>query len=163
MKSSIVLFFALIWFTGIAASQERFTNSSRTKTPQAPVAVTEDDPVTLAIENQGNAKVSEALIQRIFRETVREVAWQLNPEHPPRILAKVTLRLGAPGFTVETIEGKERHTILCMREWDEFAFARMVARAARNGLFSDQELDKHARAALLRARSVTSVHELQGR
>ena len=74
----------------------------------------------------------------------------------------MTLRLGAPGFTIETVEGKQRHTILCMREWDEFAFARMVARAARNGLFTDQELDKHARAGLTRARAVTSVSELQG-
>lgn len=161
MKSSLILFFALILFTGIAASQEHFTSTSRTKTP-APAAVAED-PVNLAIENQSSAKVSEALIQRIFRETVREVAWQLNPEHPPRILARVTLRLGAPGFTVETLEGKERRTLLSMREWDELVFARMVARAARNGLFSDQELDKHARAALQRARAVTSVRELQGR
>ncbi len=161
MKSSAVLFIALILFIGTAASQELLTNS-QTKTPQAPVAVAEEDPVTLVIENQGKAKVSEALIQRIFRETVREVAWQLNPEHPPRILAKVTLRLGAPGFTVETLEGKDRRTILSMREWDEFVFARMVARAARNGLFSDQELDKHARAALQRAGAVTSVKELQG-
>ncbi len=162
MKSSAVLFIALIWFTGTTASQELLSNTSQTKTPPAPVIVAEDDPVTLAIENQGKAKVSEAFIQRIFRETVREVAWQLNPEHPPRVLARVTLRLGAPGFTIETIEGKQRRTVICMHDWNEFAFARMVARAARNGLFSDQELDKHARAALQRARAVTSVQELQG-
>ncbi len=162
MKSSAVLFLALLLLTGIAPSQERFATDSTTKTPKEPLAVDEDDPVTLVIENQGQTKVSEALIQRIFHETVREVAWQLNPEHPPRILARVTLRLGAPGFTVETLEGKERRTIISMHDWNEVAFARMVARAARNGLFTDQELDRHARAALQRARAVTSVKELQG-
>jgi hypothetical protein len=141
--------------------QTQTTAQANAFAPNSAVAAN-DEAVSLVIENQGKAKMSEALIQRIFRETVREVAGQLNPEHPPHILAKVTLRLGAAGFTVETLEGKERRTIICMREWDEFIFARMVARAARNGLFSDQELDKHARSALVRARAVTSVTELRG-
>lgn len=152
MKCRLALLFVFLLSSCLIQSQ------SQSKTQAVPAA---EEPVQLVIENRGKAHVSEALIQRIFRETMREVALRLNPEHPPRILARVTLRLGEPGFTIETIEGKERHTILCMRHWDEFVFARMVARAARNGLFSDQELDQHARAALLRARTVTSVRELQ--
>lgn len=161
MTPRLALLLVLILSSWFAASQDRFTENSRVAAADATRPAVEE-PVKLVIENHGAKRVSEALIQRIFRETVHEVAWQLNPEHPPRILAKVTLRLGEPGFTIETIEGRERHTVLCMREWDEFAFARMVARAARNGLFSDQELDQHARAGLSRARAVTSVNELRG-
>jgi hypothetical protein len=161
MTHRLALLLVLILSSCLAASQERFAEESRVVAADA-ARLTAEEPVKLEIVNRGAKRVPEALIQRIFRETVHEVAWQLNPEHPPRILAKVTLRLGEPGFTIETIEGKERSTVLCMHEWDELAFARLVARAARNGLFSDQELDKHARAGLSRARAVTSVTELQG-
>ncbi len=150
----------LILFSSLAIAQNHF---NRPAVAADPVLSAAEEPIKLEIENRGKTRVSEALIQRIFRETMHEVAWQLNPEHPPRIVANVTLRLGAPGFTVETLEGKERRTILSLPKWDELLFARMVARAARNGLFSDQELDQHARAGLARARSVTSVSELQGR
>ncbi len=160
MKYCTVVLLALTLSSCLLNSQTEPAPAANSFTAPA-AAPAEDEPVKLEIENRGKIKVSEALIQRIFRETVHEVAWQLNPEHPPRILAKVTLVLGEPGFTLETIEGRQRHTVIRMQDWNELAFARMVARAARNGVFSDQELDKHARAALLRARSVTSVKELQ--
>ena len=160
MKYCLALLSVLMFFPCLATAQDHPTGGAQAFATGATPS-TEGEPVKLEIENHGKIRVSETLIRRIFRETVREVAWQLNPEHPPRILAHVTLRLGAPGFTIETVEGKQRHTIVCMREWDEFAFARMVARAARNGLFTDQELDKHARAGLTRARAVTTVSELQ--
>ena len=160
MKYRLTLF-VLILSSCLAASQDHFSGNRSTNVSKERTAAA-DEPVQLEIENIGSSKVSETLIQRIFRETVHEVAWQLNAEHPPHILARVTLRLGASGYTLETIEGKERRTIICMKQWDEFVFARLVARAARNGLFSDQELDKHARSALARARATTSVNELQG-
>lgn len=160
MKYFFFLLLILPFLSGDAASQAFSSHPS--KTAKAAKVQVADEPVMLELENQGKARVSPALIERIFRETVREVAWQLNPERPPRIMARVTLRLGASGFTVETIEGRERRTIISMQEWDEFAFARMVARAARNGLFSDQELDRYARAGLARARAVASVQELKG-
>ncbi len=137
------------------------SKTAKTTTDVAPPGAPAGDSAVVEIENPKKLRVSSILVQRIFRETVREVAYQLNPNRPPTILAKVTLRLGAPGFTIETIEGKERRTVLCMERWDEMAFARMVARAARNGLFSDQELDRYARSALSRARAVTSVSELE--
>ncbi len=161
MKGCAVVLLVLLLSCSLLYAQTQPATGSKASTTPATVSA-DDDPVKLEIENRGKKKISEALIQRIFRETVREVAWQLNPEHPPRILARVTLRLGEPGFTLETLEGKQRHTVICMHDWDELVFARMVARAARNGVFSDQELDKHAHAALQRARSVTSVQELQG-
>lgn len=115
----------------------------------------------IEIVNPGKLPIPVTLIQRIFRETVREVARHLNPNRPPLILAKVTLRFGEPGVNVETTMDKERHTVIRMQRWDELLFARMVARAARHGLFSDEELDKSAQKALNKVHAVTSVTELK--
>ncbi len=160
MKYRPVLLLVLLFFPALASAQ---APSHQPEVAQDSAVSATEESIKLEIEYHGKRRVSEALIQRIFRETMHEVAWQLNPEHPPRIVANVTLRLGTPGFTVETLEGKERLTILSLPKWDELLFARMVARAARNGMFSDQELDQHARAGLTRARAVTSLSELQGR
>lgn len=157
MEYRPVLLLVLLLSASFAVAQD-FTN--RPAAAAEPVVSAADEPIKLKIENRG--RVSESLVQRIFRETMHEVAWQLNPEHPPRIVANVTLRLGAAGFTVETLEGKERRTIISLPKWNELLFARMVARAARNGLFSDRELDQHARAGLARARAVTTVSEPEG-
>lgn len=115
----------------------------------------------IEIENPKHLKLPVALIQRIFRETVREVAQRLNPNRPPLVLAKVTLRIGEPGFNVETTVDKERKTIIRMEAWSETGFARMVARAARHGLFSDDELDLSAAKALAKVHATTSVTELK--
>ena len=163
MKFRIPFLLVLILCTGWAVSQDEPAADVPSVASNQLLPTATEEPVKLQVEYLGRVKVPESLIQRIFRETVREVASQLNPQNPPHILARVTLRLGAPGFTIETVEGKERRTVMNMQTWDELAFARMVARAARNGLFSDQELDKHARAGLSRARAVTSVRELQHR
>lgn len=165
MKCRIALILLLALPSAVTQAQERFAETvSNTPAPAATAgtqAALPSESALVEIENPKKVRLSPALVQRIFRETVREVAFQLNPNRPPTILTKVTLRLGAPGFTIETIEAKERRTVLCMERWDEMAFARMVARAARNGLFSDQELDRYARSALSRARAVTSVSELE--
>ena len=165
MKYRIALILLLALPSALTRAQEQFSEpvskAGGTSTTATALAALPIQSPVVEIENPKKVYVSPILVQRIFRETVREVAWQLNPNRPPTILAKVTLRLGAPGFTIETIEGNERRTVLCMERWDEMIFARMVARAARNGLFSDQELDRYARSALSRARAVTSVTELQ--
>jgi len=165
MKYRIALILLIALPSALTRAQGQFSETL-SKTAGTGTAVTAQAPLSsesapVEIENPKKMRISPVLVQRIFRETMREVAWQLNPNRPPAILAKVTLRLGVPGFTIETVEGKERRTVLCMERWDEMAFARMVARAARNGLFSDQELDRYARSALSRARAVTSVTELE--
>ncbi len=116
----------------------------------------------LEIQNPGKANVPESRAKRIFRETIREVARQLNPNRPPTVLAKIVLRIGEPGFNVETIVDRERYTVIRMQRWHEVQFARLVARAARHGLFSDSELDAAADTALKRVNAVTSVQELRG-
>src|SRR5579864_7935681 len=101
MKHCLTLF-VLLLASCLAASQDHFSGNQSTNISKGPTAAA-DEPVKLEIENVGGRKVSDTLIQRIFRETVHEVAWQLNAEHPPHILARVTLRLGASGYTLETI------------------------------------------------------------
>ena len=117
---------------------------------------------TLEIQNSGKLKLPESRVNRIFTETIREVARHLNPKRPPTVLAKVVLRIGEPGYNVETVVNAERNTVIRMQTWNEYQFARMVARAARHGLFTDVELDAAAEAALKHVNAVTSVKELSG-
>lgn len=138
--------------------------SAQQQAASAPVkpSISQDlDSVELQIEKPVKMQVSEALIRRIFQETVQEVVWHLNPKQPPTVQAKVTLRLGQRGDTVEITEGKERLTVICMRNWDGLLFARMVARVARSGLLTDQELDALARTPLARAGAAISLKEIQ--
>ncbi len=138
-----------------------FASGQEPATPMPPSTSQESEIVELEIEQPANIRVSEVLIRHIFRETIEEVRRMLNSNRPPTLQARVTLRLGQPGDTVETIEGKTRHTLICMRKWDEWIFARMVTRVARNGLLTDQELDLCARAALLRARATITAAEMR--
>ena len=114
----------------------------------------------LEIQNPGKVKLPESRAKRIFTETIREVAKYLNPSRPPTVLGKIVLRLGEPGFQVETLVDGDRRTVIRMQTWNERDFARLVARAARHGLFSDIELDAAADIALKRVNAVTTLKEL---
>jgi hypothetical protein len=122
------------------------------------------ETVQLFVSNPHNVKVPEALADRILRNTLHAFARRLDPGHPPTIIGKVTLRLGEPGQpTIETLQtdGKEKQTVISMPEWNEKLFARMSARAARDNLLADADVDECARSGLAGARAIASVNELR--
>ena len=161
------LFLSLSCSTSLSAQTASSPANIRPTTTTTAAADTPDELLPLSyaelvIENPGKQNLPESRARRIFRETIREVARHLNPTRPPTVLAKIVLRIGEPGFNVETlVDNGERHTVVRMQSWNDQQFARLVARAARHGLFSDVELDAAADTALKHVNSVTSVEELR--
>lgn len=134
--------------------------------PAAHVSLPRNAPVSTSlpftVENPRNLKFPEEAARRIFEEAVHEVQWQLGASSSHALSVDVTLRLGDPRDYVET-NGATNRTTLSMRKWDKLLFARMVTRAIRDSLFSNDELDAMAVSALQRADSRVSVRELRGR
>ncbi len=135
--------------------------------PAAPIAPSSNDGrsegIQLIVNNPLNVKYPAALADRILRNTVRALALRLNSSHPPPVVGQVMLRLGVRGFTVETThpKGGTKRTVITMERWDEALFARMSARAARDSLLSEADLDDCARSGLTAAGAIATVNELR--
>ncbi len=135
--------------------------------PATPITAGSNDgrseDIQLIVNNPRNVKYPAGLADRILRHTMHALALRLNSSHPPPVVGQVTLRLGERGFTVETTQpkGGTKRTVITMERWDEALFARMSARAARDSLLSEADLDDCARSGLAAAGAVATVNELR--
>ncbi len=152
--TSVVLFSAL--FASLVSAQ----------TPASHVDASSNDDRTVEIQlnvsNPRNVNYPAALAERILRNTIHALALRLNGRQPPQFIGQIMLRLGDRGFSVETTQpkGQKKRTVITMERWDETLFARMTARAARDNLLADADLDDCARSGLAAARALADVTEL---
>ncbi|HVP41939.1 MAG TPA: hypothetical protein VMS96_00825, partial [Terriglobales bacterium] len=73
----------------------------------------------------------------------------------------LVLRMGQSHPYTKTLSGVEDGSEIGMVKWEPRLFARLVARAVRNSIFTDNELDRFASTALVRAESQVSLDELK--
>lgn len=164
----LVLFILLL--SGIGAGQASgILESGKTQYPpslgQVAIPVTPDfspQDVTFTVEGSDVGRFPVGLAKRIFSETLHEITHAVNAEQPPAVRLKLLLRMGEDRDYVHTTFGSQQEgTQISMVKWNEVKFARLLARAVRNCLLSDQQMDEAAHSAVRRAHMLVSADELR--
>lgn len=161
----------ILIFPGIGAGQASgiLESGKAQRTPslgQVAIPVTPDfspQEVTFTVEGPDLDHFPVALGKRIFSETLHEITRAVNAERPPAVRLKLLLRMGEDRDYVHTTFGAQKEgTQISMVKWNEVKFARLLARAVRNCLLSDQQMDEAAHSAVRRAHMLVSAEELRG-
>ena len=117
--------------------------------------------LSFIVERPEKAPFPPGLARSLYVETIRAVVLAMNPNRKAPIKMLLTLRLGQSTNEVHIAHGTQVGTLICMEKWDEVLFTRLLARAVRGSLMTDNELDESAKLALRRAHETVSVEDLQ--
>jgi hypothetical protein len=95
---------------------------------------------------------------KIYYYVSAQVARTVNPSRPPKLLPKLSLKLGVS--EVHFYISPESATIE-LPKWDEHMFSQAVAFAAASQILSVEETRQAAKMALVFVNATTSVEELK--
>lgn len=136
------------------------------RSAQFSVPIVADQPdqiLALTVEGADRANFPSTIAARIFKETVRGFTTEVNSTRPPAVRLKLLVSIGGTQNYLEQIYGSGHDAVITLSQWDDIVFSRLLVRAVRASLLTDEQLDGVARAAVLRARDRVDVSELKAR
>ena len=115
----------------------------------------------LSLTLEGGAYVPVATASRIFAETVHGFTREVNASRPVAVHLKLLVKVGADSNDLEQVFGAKYDAVIRLTEWNENVFSRLLVRAVRGAILTEDQLDDIARAALSRAHARVDVSELK--
>ena len=97
--------------------------------------------LSLTVEGVDRSHFPSAIAAPIFKETVHGFTTEVNPNRPPAVRLKLLVAIGGSQDYFEQIYGSGNDAVIALSHWDDVAFSRLLVRAVRASLLTDEQLD----------------------
>jgi hypothetical protein len=117
--------------------------------------------LSLTVERRDRMHFPTNLAKRIFGETVRGFTQEVNSTQPVPVHLNLLVTMGGNRNYLEQVYGSQYDAVVTLAKWNDEAFSRLLVRAVRSCVLTEQQLDNVAHAAVLRAHDRVDVTELR--
>jgi hypothetical protein len=182
MKSlSLVGLLVLIGFSTFSIAQMPATTQAvntvpqeeRAETAKAERALTQlsvpivaDYPnqiLSLTVEGADLTHFPTTTAARIFAEIVHGLTREVNSTRPVAVHLNLLVTIGGNRNYLEQVYGSGHDAVITLSKWNDTVYSRLLVRAVRGSMLTDEQLDDVARSAVLRAQTRVDVAELKAR
>ena len=178
---SLVGLFVLIGFSTFSIAQIPATTQALNAVPQqertetakpenAPtqisVPIVADYPnqiLSLTVEGADLTHFPTTTAARIFAEIVHGLTREVNSTRPVAVHLKLLVTIGGNRNYLEQVYGSGHDAVITLSKWNDTVYSRLLVRAVRGSILTDEQLDDVARTAVLRAQTRVDVAELKAR
>jgi hypothetical protein len=150
-----------------APLQERTETATPESAPtQLSVPIVADYPnqiLSLKVEGADPTNFPATTASRIFAETVHGLTREVNPSRPVAVRLNLLVMIGGNRNYLEQVYGASYDAVITLSKWNDTVFSRLLVRAVRSSILTEQQLDEVAHTAVLRAHTRVDVAELKTR
>jgi len=149
------------------------TQAERTETAkpenlpaQLSVPIVADYPnqiLSLTVEGADSSNFPASTAARIFAEIVHGLTREVNSTRPVAVHLNLLVTIGGNRNYLEQVYGSGHDAVITLSKWNDTVFSRLLVRAVRGSMLTDEQLDEVARTAVLRAHTRVDVAELKAR